>query len=96
MASAVLQQSRTLPVLRSYLPVGPLQLDRSEGTAGNAGLSDNDSILDRGIDNCDDKESDDAAGDNVAVIDGVIVSAREHGAKRPLKQGWGFHASVYL
>ena len=60
----------------------------------NIGSSAIDLISECVTDNCDDKESVDAVGDDMAVIDGVMVSARERAAKHPLKWGWDFHTSV--
>ena len=44
------------------------------------------SMSDRVSEVCEDKDSVDAVGDNVAVV-GTIVSACKHGAKHPLE--WG-------
>ena len=60
----------------------------------NSGLSDMDSMSDCVTDDCDDKESDDAAGDDMAIINGVTLSAQECAVKHPLKQGWDFHTCV--
>ena len=60
----------------------------------NTGSSDMDSMSDCATDDCEDKESDDVARDNMAIINGVTVSAWEHAAKHPLKRGCAFHASV--
>ena len=38
----------------------------------------------------------DAVGDNMAAVLGMIVSVHGRVAKRPLKQGWFFQASVEL
>ena len=72
---------------------GGNRLTFGDGMAGNTGSSSSDSVSDCVIDDCDDKESEDAVGDDVFVV-GVIVSAQERAAKRPLKQGCAFHASV--
>ena len=64
---------------------GGRKLDHIGGMIDNAGLSDIDSISECVTDGCDDKESDDAVWDDVAVIDGVLVSTQEHAAKCPLK-----------
>ena len=66
-----------------------------DGMAGNTGSSSSDSVSDCVIDDCDDKESEDAVGDDVFVV-GVIVSAQERAAKCPLKRGCAFHASVRM
>ena len=46
--------------------------------------SGSDLVLDCVIDDCDNKESGDSVGDDVVVVNGMIVSAREHAVKRPL------------
>ena len=62
-------------------------MDHIGGMIDSAGSSDIDSISDCVTDDCDNKESDDAVGDDMAVIDGVMVSTQEHAEKRPLKRG---------
>ena len=47
-------------------------------------LSGSDSVSDCVIDDCDDKESGDSVGDDVVVVDGMIVSAQERAVKCPL------------
>ena len=69
-------------------------LDRIDGMINNSGLSGISSASDCVIDDCVDKESEDAVGEDMAVINGVTVSAWEHAVKRLLKRGCDFHASV--
>ena len=64
------------------------------GSKGDGGSSEIDSISDRVVEDGQDSKSEDAVGDDMVVVNGVMVLAHGHAEKRLLRCGWSFQARV--
>ena len=75
--------------------VGTVTLHGSgSGSNGDAGSSWLDLLSDWVTEDGRDSESEEAVGDDLAVMDGTMVSVCGHAMKQLLERGWSLHARI--